>query len=106
MLKKIFLPIFFAAILLSGTSMVSMHPEADQQAADDSLVHYPMEKHFKHVTQLTFGGDNAEAYFSFDNKKIVFQATNEKWNAACDQVFYSALDNFSPALLSTGKGRT
>jgi len=106
MLKKIFLFVFFAGVLLSGTSMVRMNVDADPLPADDSLVHYPAEKHFKHVTQLTFGGDNAEAYFSFDNKKIVFQATNEKWNAACDQVFYSSLDRFSPALLSTGKGRT
>jgi len=29
---------------------------------------YPEEKHFKNIQQLTFGGDNAEAYFSFDSK--------------------------------------
>ena len=73
---------------------------------EDSTVHYKQEKHLKNVRQLTFGGDNAEAYFSFDNTKITFQATNEKWNVPCDQIYFSALDNFTPTLLSTGKGRT
>src|SRR5688572_2449772 len=36
---------------------------------------YPSETHLKNVQQLTFGGDNAEAYFSFDSKWIVFQRT-------------------------------
>jgi hypothetical protein len=36
---------------------------------------YPEEIHFKNVQQLTFGGDNAEAYFSFDGKSIIFQRT-------------------------------
>ena len=34
------------------------------------------EKNFKSLKQLTFGGDNDEAYWSFDDKKIVFQYNN------------------------------
>jgi Tol biopolymer transport system component len=70
---------------------------------------YPQEKHFKNIRQLTFGGDNAEAYWSFDDQKLVFQAKNEKWNAPCDQIY---LEDFKrdrktvAPLLSTGKGRT
>jgi hypothetical protein len=41
-------------------------------------VQYPDELHFKNVQQLTFGGDNAEAYFSFDGKWLIFQKTNPK----------------------------
>ena len=37
---------------------------------------YPEEKHFKNLRQLTFGGSNAEAYFSFDGKYLIFQKTN------------------------------
>lgn len=70
------------------------------------MIHYPQEKHLKNVKQLTNGGDNAEAYFSFDSKMITFQATNPAWNTQCDQIYYSALDNFSPSLVSTGTGRT
>ncbi len=69
-------------------------------------IHYPQEKHLKNVRQLTTGGDNAEAYFSFDSKSITFQATYQKWNAECDQIFSSTLDNFSPHRISTGDGRT
>lgn len=76
----------------------------------DSLK-YPQEKHLANIRQLTFGGDNAEAYWSFDSKKLTFQATRAAWNASCDQIFM--LDATKPAdatktpqLISTGKGRT
>lgn len=78
-------------------------------AAADTLK-YPQEKHLKNVKQLTFGGDNAEAYFSFDNKYLTFQATNSKWGTTCDQIFYMPItgkfDGNRPPLVSTGKGRT
>ena len=45
------------------------------------------EKHFTNVQQLTFGGDNAEAYFSFDGKWIIFQRTNPKEGIMCDEMF-------------------
>src|SRR5437762_13359072 len=47
----------------------------------------PDEKHFKNVQQLTFGGDNAEAYWSFDSKYIIFQRTNPREGLMCDQIF-------------------
>jgi len=76
----------------------------------DSL-RYPDEKHLKDMRQLTFGGDNAEAYWSFDNKKIVFQSNNPAWDLQCDQIFVAPVDpsdmrNQRPQMLSTGKGRT
>jgi len=67
------------------------------------------EKNFKSLKQLTNGGDNAEAYFSFDNSKLVFQASHKAWGAECDQIFMMDLDgamDSKPPLLSTGKGRT
>ena len=45
------------------------------------------EKHFANVQQLTFGGDNAEAYFSFDSKYLIFQRKNEKAGIPCDQIW-------------------
>ena len=75
-------------------------------AQDGNPIRYQHENHLWDIRQLTFGGDNAEAYFSFDSKRITFQATNPAWNAACDQIFSSPLENFSPALVSTGEGRT
>lgn len=70
-----------------------------------------MEKHLAHIRQLTFGGDNAEAYWSYDSHKMTFQATRSAWNASCDQIFM--LDTRKktdpakiPSRISTGKGRT
>jgi TolB protein len=76
----------------------------------DSL-QYSGEKHLKNLTQLTFGGDNAEAYWSFDSKKLVFQSNNPSWNVKCDQIFLTDvgrddLRTNKPVMLSTGKGRT
>jgi Tol biopolymer transport system component len=79
-----------------------------EEAATDSLV-YPQEKHLANLTQLTFGGDNAEAYFSFDDQYLVFQATQPKWNANCDQIFVMPAQGYQseqPPMLSTGDGRT
>lgn len=61
------------------------------------------------MKQLTFGGDNAEAYFSFDDKNLVFQASNKKWEADCDQIFMMPIEGYEgekPPMLSTGLGRT
>ncbi len=77
---------------------------------NDTIV-YPDETHFKNVQQLTFGGDNAEAYFSYDGKWLIFQKTNPKENIMCDQQFIGRIptkpgEKFEPRLISTGKGRT
>jgi len=78
-------------------------------SASDSLI-YPEEKHFKSLRQVTFGGDNAEAYWSFDDKQLVFQSNNKNWNVSCDQMFLmdadETFDGKVPPMLSTGKGRT
>ena len=77
----------------------------------DSSIHYTQEKHLTNIRQLTFGGDNAEAYFSFDNSMITFQTNNPAWGFECDQICYSPLEGSNmkeerPQLVSTGQGRT
>ncbi len=70
------------------------------------------ETHLKNLKQLTFGGDNAEAYFSPDGKSVSFQSNNAAWGLKCDQIFHlniakAAKDTtYKPRLISTGKGRT
>lgn len=80
-----------------------------EQTASDALI-YPDEKHFKSLKQITFGGDNAEAYWSFDDQHLVFQSNNTNWNVNCDQMFLMAADETFkdkiPPMISTGKGRT
>ena len=81
----------------------------EQTAANNPLI-FPEETHFKNLRQVTFGGDNAEAYWSFDDKQLVFQSNYEKWNVSCDQMFLmNADETFNgtiPPMVSTGKGRT
>jgi TolB protein len=62
------------------------------------------ETHLQNLKQLTFGGQNAEAYFSFDGSKIIFQSTRPPYR--CDQIFSMNVDGSEVKLLSTGKGRT
>ena len=78
--------------------------------AQDTL-QFEGEKHFKNIRQLTFGGDNAEAYFSFDSKYLIFQRTNPAVGLPCDQMFIGKIptsleEKFEPRLISNGKGRT
>lgn len=96
----------------SATTVKSEHKtdEAVAKVEENSLI-YPQEKHFKNMRQLTFGGDNAEAYWSFDDSKLIFQANHDKWGTECDQIFLmdtkQTMDAKSrPPLVSTGKGRT
>lgn len=84
---------------------------ADTLAQEEESLIYPEEKNFKSLRQLTFGGDNAEAYWSFDDSKLVFQATYDGWNVECDQIYVTDwmnddMSNEQPNLVSTGFGRT
>ncbi|HYS55109.1 MAG TPA: M28 family peptidase [Thermoanaerobaculia bacterium] len=62
------------------------------------------EKHLKNIRQLTFGGENAEAYFSSDGTRLIYQATVP--GAACDQEYTLDLRNGETKRVSSGKGRT
>jgi TolB protein len=62
------------------------------------------ETHFKNVKQLTFGGQNAEAYFSTDGNRLTFQAVRDGY--PCDQQFVMNTDGSGLKRVSTGTGRT
>ena len=109
-LKYVFLFFGFCLVLSAcgDTTNEDNHTDSTTVEIPDTL-RYEQEKHLKNVRQLTFGGDNAEAYWSFDNKQLVFQANNKAWGTGCDQIFL--MDPTVPArkkskMLSTGKGRT
>ncbi|HEU4768833.1 MAG TPA: hypothetical protein VFS77_15725 [Pyrinomonadaceae bacterium] len=89
---KILAPLFALALLISATP-----------AQSDNLL-LPNEKHLRNIKQLTFGGENAEAYFSADGKQIVFQSTRN--DLGCDQIFTMNVDGSNVKMISNGEGRT
>ncbi len=98
------------AVVLFMGSFTGKRNVAMQQPFSDT-VHFPGETHFGNVRQLTFGGDNAEAYLSKDGKYLVFQKTDPKNRIMCDQIWIGkvptkASEKFEPKLISTGTGRT
>jgi Tol biopolymer transport system component len=62
------------------------------------------EKHLKNIKQLTFGGENAEAYFSFDGKQLIFQSKRD--GRGCDQIYSMNIDGSNVHMVSNGEGRT
>lgn len=101
---------FHLSLILIFTVSVAVFSQ-HSESANDGKVKYPQEKHFKNIRQLTFGGDNAEAYWSFDDSKLIFQATNPAWDTDCDQIFITPVEGSDmkskkPMLVSTGHGRT
>ena len=74
------------------------------QAPTSSGAPSATEKHLANIKQLTFGGENAEAYFSADGKRLIFQSTRA--GVACDQIYTINIDGSGERRVSTGDGRT
>jgi hypothetical protein len=66
--------LFFALSCENAKNPHSGDNHSQVEGKADTTVHYKQEKHLKNIKQLTNGGDNAEAYFSFNNEMITFQA--------------------------------
>ena len=64
----------------------------------------PNEKHLRNIKQLTFGGENAEAYFSADGKQLILQSTRD--GRGCDQIYTMNVDGSDVKMVSNGEGRT
>ena len=93
------LPILFLALIFSCS-----------EPLNQENLKYENEVNFTSVKQITFGGDNAEAYWSFDDKNLIFQSNYSKWGLECDQMFVMERDQIfedqKPKMVSTGNGRT
>ena len=90
-MKKGTITLFFALpvaiVLLTAFNRGPIAAMPGTEESDSSATHFPQEKHLKHVKQLTFGGENAEAYWSFDNTRLSFQGKNNNKGLLCDQIF-------------------
>jgi Tol biopolymer transport system component len=93
---KILAPLLAPALLISSLFTAP-------RAQTDNLL-LPDEKHLRNIKQLTFGGENAEAYFSADGKQLIFQSTRE--GRGCDQIYTMNVDGSNVKMISNGEGRT
>jgi Tol biopolymer transport system component len=90
--------LFFATFVL-----VALSTPATSQSP--GTLHDERETHLGEVRQLTFGGENAEAYWSPDGSELIFQSTRTPYE--CDQIFRMPIsDPAALSLVSTGQGRT
>lgn len=86
-----------AAVACVGASSSSSGPNI-------SVVPQAGERHLANIRQITFGGENAEAYFSPDGKKLIFQSTRD--GRTCDQQYVVDVDGTHLRRVSTGTGKT
>jgi len=87
-----------AIVCLAAVSLYRPVHGEEAPASQDSREHY-----LRNVRQLTFGGQNAEAYFSSDGRRLTFQSTRDPFQ--CDQIFTMNVDGTDVRPVSTGKGR-
>ncbi len=78
----------------------------------NTALSFPGEKHIQNLRQLTAGGTNAEAYWSFDGKWLTFQAKGDgvpgqpKPGPQCDQIFAIRADGSEVQNISKNTART
>lgn len=73
-------------------------------AAQQNSLAVTGERHLTNIKQLTFGGENAEAYFSSDGKQLIFQSKRD--GRGCDQIYRMNIDGSGVKMVSNGDGRT
>jgi Tol biopolymer transport system component len=96
---------------LAACAPGSENPPADESRGEsngtktgESGLLLPEEVRLRNVRQLTFGGENAEAYFSADGSRLIFQSKRD--GRECDQIYVLTLDDGSVEMVSTGGGAT
>ena len=86
----------FAGALLTQCTAPDQAP-AKSETSDATSLAYNQEIHLANVRQLTFGGDNAEAYWAFNNDALVYQTTQPQAGIPCDRIFVMPLDEEATA---------
>src|ERR1700746_320712 len=115
MKKKYFRKAPWIILLIAAAAAGMLHGRQSTEGAKSAappatpLVTPEEQKHLRNARQLTFGGQNAEAYFSLDDKQLIFQ--HQGAGVPCDQIYTMPVDTpagkpATPKLVSTGKGRT
>lgn len=97
----IFLAVFAGCCPPEPAKHITVQPP---KAAESHELALPDEQHLANMKQLTFGGDNAEAYWAFGGDRLIFQTNHAPYK--CDQIEIMPSNGGPGHLVSTGKGRT
>src|ERR1700737_1399359 len=94
------------ALLAATTLFIALGSSGSSNGLQSSnnALQLPQEKHLKNMKQLSFGGENAEAYFSPDGKQLIFQSTRD--GHGCDQIYTMDVNGGNVRMISNGDGRT
>ena len=92
---------FLNVILLCVAALATVVAQARPAAP---LHESGQERHLANIRQLTHGGENAEAYFSSDGSRLIYQSTRPDY--PCDQIYSMKIDGTDSMRVSTGTGRT
>jgi TolB protein len=90
-----------AFVALAAIAAAAEEPPGPAPAA---LLQPGEEKYLANLRQLTFGGQNAEAYWSADASRLIFQS--DEGTLPCDQIFTMASDGSQRRRVSNGEGKT
>ncbi|MDT8322994.1 MAG: hypothetical protein RRA94_02695 [Bacteroidota bacterium] len=103
---RTFFPLAACTLLILFTSCAREEQDADTKegAQQDSALTLPEETRLRNVRQLTFEGENAEAYLSFDETMLIFQ--RKAADMDCDQIYTMPLTGGDMTRVSSGEGRT
>jgi Tol biopolymer transport system component len=99
-----------AATSVAAFACAPAAPPADDSGSPGATVNAVLvpadsgETHFGTVTQLTFAGENAEAYFSRGGDMLIFQSTRD--GRGCDQQYVMQTDGGGLRRVSNGEGKT
>lgn len=91
-------------VLLAATAASSVSCSHPSSSATTMVAPESGERHLRNLRQLTNGGENAEAYFSADGSRLIFQSTRD--GRACDQEFVMNIDGSGLHRVSNGSGKT
>jgi Tol biopolymer transport system component len=92
------------SLCLIALAALALTRQPAMQATQTKSLVFPGEQHLANIKQLTFEGENAEAYFSRDGKRLIFQRATK--GDGCDQIFSMNLDGSDMKMLSNGDGKT
>lgn len=93
-----------AVAMLVGCAKQDSDKHQDSSASAADSLRLDGEQLVANIRQLTFDGENAEAYLSFDEQMLTFQARTG--DMGCDQIFTMGIDGSGVKMLSSGQGRT